>query len=203
MEYSLMPLTVFLSGLKGKETGLYFVDSTTISVCHIKREKNHKVFKGLASKGKNSMGWFFGFKLHVVINNVGEIMAASLTKGNVDDRKPVPNLMKTLSGWLFGDKGYLGQEFLEKLKQQSIDLFTKVKRNMQKIPMNITQKFYLSKRGVIETVIDQLKNICQIEHSRHRKPANAFVNLISGLIAYSLKARKPSVKLNMLPTIMV
>lgn len=198
-----MPLTIFLSGCSGRETGLYYVDSTTLSVCHIKREKSHKVFKGLASKGKNSMGWFFGFKLHVVINNVGEIMACSLTKGNVDDRKPVPDLIKTLSGWLFGDKGYLGQEFLEKLKKQSMDLFTKVKKNMKKVAINAEQRFYLSKRGLVETVIDQLKNICQIEHSRHRKPANAFVNLISGLVAYALKQRKPSIKLVPLPGIMV
>lgn len=130
-------------------------------------------------------------------------MAASLTKGNVDDRKPVPDLIKTLSGWLFGDKGYLGQEFLEKLKEQSIDLFTKVKKNMTKVVMNTAQKFYLSKRGLVETVIDQLKNICQIEHSRHRKPANAFVNLISGLISYALKQRKPSIKLTALPGAMI
>lgn len=194
MEYSLMPLAVFLSGLRGVETGLYYVDSTSVEVCHIKREKSHKVFKGLATKGKNSMGWFFGFKLHIVINNLGEIMSASLTKANTDDRKPVPKLVEALSGWLFGDKGYLGQEFMQKLKEQSVDIFTKVKKNMEKRMMTISQKFYLSKRGIVETVIDQLKNICQIEHSRHRKPANAFVNLLAGLIAYCLKERKPSIR---------
>jgi hypothetical protein len=203
MEYSLMPLTVFLTGLKGMETGLYYVDSTSLDVCHIKREKSHKVFKGLASKGKNSMGWFFGFKLHLVINNFGEIMSASLTKANVDDRKPVPDLVKTLSGWLFGDKGYMGQEFLERLKEQSIDIFTKVKKNMKKVAISAAQKFYLSKRGLVETVIDQLKNICQIEHSRHRKPANAFVNLIAGLLAYAFKQRKPSIKLTPLPGFLI
>lgn len=193
MEYALMPLVVFLSGLRGCETGLYYVDSTSIDVCHIKREKNHKVFKGLATKGKNSMGWFFGFKLHLVINNLGEIMSVSLTKANVDDRKPVPKLVESLKGWLFADKGYLGQAFMEKLKQQSIDIFTKVKKNMEKRLMDASQKFFLSKRGLVETVIDQLKNICQIEHSRHRKPANAFVNLVAGLIAYCFKERKPSI----------
>jgi len=195
MECALMPLTVFLSGLKGRETGLYYVDSTSIEVCHIKREKGHKVFKGLATKGKNSMGWFFGFKLHLVINNFGEIMSCSLSKANVDDRKPVPKLMEALNGWLFGDKGYLGQAFMERLKEQSIEMFTKVKKNMAKRVMSSSQKFYLSKRGLIETVNDQLKNICMIEHSRHRKPVNAFVNLISGLIAYCLKPRKPSIRM--------
>ena len=199
MEYALMPLTVFLNGQKGKETGLYYVDSTTISVCHIKREKRHKVFKGLATKSKGTMGWFFGFKLHLVINNLGEIMASRLTTATTDDRKPVSNLVKMLNGWLFGDKGYLGKEFWEKLKEQSMELFTKVKKNMKKKVMNVTQKFYLSKRGLIETVNDQLKNICQIEHTRHRKPVNAFVNLVAGLIAYAFRPRKPSIKNNKLP----
>jgi hypothetical protein len=105
MEHALMPLAVFLNGIKGEETGIYYVDSTSIKVCHIKREKRHKVFKGLATKGKSSMGWFFGFKLHLVINNLGEIMACKLTKANCDDRKPVPTLMQMLEGWLFADKG--------------------------------------------------------------------------------------------------
>lgn len=196
MEYSLMPLTVFLHCIKGKETGIYYVDSTSIEVCHIRREKNHKVFKGLATKGKNSMGWFFGFKLHLVINNFGEIMSVGLTKANTDDRTPIPKLMNMLSGWLFGDKGYLGKEFLEKLKKQSVEIFTKVKSNMEKKSMDSLQRFYLSKRGIIETVNDQLKNICQIEHTRHRKPANAFVNLISGIIAYAFKFKKPSFKIS-------
>jgi Transposase DDE domain len=195
-EYALMPLTVFLNGFKGDETGIYYVDSTSIEVCNIKREKRHKVFKGLATKGKNSMGWFFGLKLHLIINNKGEIMACNLTKANVDDRKPVPALVSRLSGWLFGDKGYLGQEFFAKLKEQFIEIFTKVKKNMKTKTIGTAEKFYLSKRGLIETVIDQLKNCCQIEHTRHRKVENAFVNLVSGLIAYMFRERKPSIKIS-------
>ena len=139
------------------------------------------------------MGWFFGFKLHIIINNLGEIISTKLTTANTDDRKPVPDLVSSLSGLLFGDKGYLGKNLIEKLKQQSVDIFTKVKKNMQKRIMTLNQKFYLSKRGLIETVNDQLKNICQIEHTRHRKPANAFANLVAGLIAYCFRPRKPSI----------
>jgi hypothetical protein len=91
---------------------------------------------------------------------------------------------------------YIGQEFLEKLKKQSVEIFTKVKRNMKARVFEPIQSFYLSKRGLIETVNDQLKNIYQIEHSRHRKPANAFVNLLSGLIAYAFRPRKPSINNN-------
>lgn len=193
---SLMPLTVFLYGLSGKETGKYFADSTTLEVCHNKRAKRNKVFNGLAKKGKNSMGWFFGLKLHLVINDQGEIMSCCLTKGNVDDRSPVPKLVDKLKGWLFADKGYLGLPLINKLKAQSMEIFTKVRKGMKQRPRTTAQEFFLSKRGLIETVIDQLKNYCQIEHSRHRSPANAFVNIVSAIIAYCFKPRKPSIKSN-------
>lgn len=195
---SLMPLTIFLHGIRGEETGVYFADSTSIKVCNIKREKRHKVFEGYAQKGKNSMGWFFGIKLHLVINNKGEIMACTITKAGTDDRKPLPQLVEKLKGWLFADKGYLGQPLIDQLKKQAIEIFTKVRKNMKKRIMSKAQELLLSKRGIIETVIDQLKNCCQIEHSRHRSPVNAFVNIISGLIAYSFKIRKPTIKLNTL-----
>lgn len=198
MPVSLMPLTVFLNCLKGKETGLYYVDSTTLDVCHIKREKSHKVFKGVAKKGHNSMGWFFGFKLHLVINQLGELMACKLTPGNVDDRKPVSDMMNNLEGWLFGDKGYIGKEFMEKLKKQFVEIFTKVKKNMKERILTVSQKFFLKKRGIIETTIGLLKHQNQIEHTRHRSPINAFVNLVAGLIAYQINPRKPKLKMNKL-----
>jgi hypothetical protein len=198
MESSLMPLTIFLHGITGKETGIYFADSTSLDVCHIKREKRHKVFKGIATKGKNSMGWFFGLKLHLIINNEGELMACKITAANVYDRSPVAKLMEKLQGWLFADKGYLGQPIIMQLKKQAVDIFTKVRKNMKARIMTEIQEFFLGKRGIVETVIDQLKNCCQIEHSRHRSPTNAFVNIISGLIAYCFKPRKPTIKLNKL-----
>lgn len=118
MPMSLIPLTVFLYGLRGKKTGKYFADSTTLEVCHNRRAKRNKVFSGLAKKSKNSMGWFFGLKLHLVINDQGEIMSCCLTKGNIDDRSPVPKLVAKLKGWLFADKGYLGLPLINKLKAQ-------------------------------------------------------------------------------------
>ena len=130
-------------------------------------------------------------------------MACKLTKANVDDRKPVPDLVSRLERWLFGDKGYLGQEFFAKLKEQSIEIFTRVKKNMKAKIMDMSQEFYLSKRGLVETVIDQLKHCCQIEHTPHRKPANAFTNLIAGLVAYSFRAPKPSINNCKLPPLTV
>lgn len=196
MEYALMPLTIFLYGIKGKDTGVNYVDSTTLKVCHSKREKSNKVFDGFAAKGKNSMGWFFGLKLHMVINNEGEIMSCAITPGNVDDRVPVAKLMKNLQGWLFADKGYLGTPIIEKLKKQAVDIFTKVRKTMKKRFFTKAQEYLLNKRGIVETVIGLLKEYCHIEHTRHRKPANAFVNIISGLIAYAFRERKPSVSID-------
>ncbi len=98
MKSILVPLCFFLQGFKGEKTGIYFIDSTLLKVCHIRREKQNKVFRGLTEKSKSTMGWFFGFKLHLVINDRGEIMAFKLTAGNVDDRKPVPDLVKNLIG---------------------------------------------------------------------------------------------------------
>ena len=122
-----------------------------------------------------------------------------ITPATTDDRKPVAKLMEGLKGWLFGDKGYLGQNLAKKLREQAIEIFTKVKKNMKKPDMTGPQKQLLKKRGIVETVIDQLKNVCQMEHTRHRSPINALVNIVSALVAYTLKPRKPSIKQRALP----
>lgn len=87
--------------------GLSYIDSTRIPVCHNKRINSHKVFESCAEIGKSTMGWFLGFKLHIVIDTKGQILSADCTKGNVDDRVPVMKLIQELSGKLFGDKGYI------------------------------------------------------------------------------------------------
>ena len=189
----LVPLYFFLHNFLGEKTGIYFVDSTLIKVCHIRREKQNKVFKGIAEKGKLTMGWFFGFKLHLVINDKGEIMAFKLTKGNVDDRKPVPDLVKSLAGKLVGDKGYISSKLFDQLYHQGLQLITKIKKNMKNKLMLFEDKFLLRKRAIIETVNDRLKNISQVEHSRHRSIWNFMANIFAGLIAYSLQPKKPSI----------
>ena len=95
----------------GKCTGISFIDSTPLRACHIRREKQNRVFKGLATKGQCSIGWFFGFKLHLIINDKGEILDFMLTQGNIDDREPLKNksFHKKVFGKLFGDKGYISQ----------------------------------------------------------------------------------------------
>ncbi|EBI5033554.1 IS982 family transposase, partial [Salmonella enterica subsp. enterica serovar Enteritidis] len=189
-------LTVLFDSLKGSCSGVSVVDSTPLAVCDNLRISRHKVFDGYAERGKSSTGWFFGFKLHVIINHLGEIISARLTAGNVDDRKPVPDMASGIFGDLFGDKGYLSNSLKEKLKDMGINLITKVRRNMKKVTHTDFEKAVLSKRSVIETVFDELKNLCQIEHSRHRSINNFIVNLLSGLVAYCLMDKKPSLSIS-------
>jgi len=189
----LAPMAAYLYSQFGECSGISFVDSTSLIVCHNKRIPRHKVFAGLAARGKTSMGWFYGFKLHLVTNDCGELLACYLTPGNVDDRKPVPILAKHLFGKLFGDRGYISQPLFDQLMQLfNVQLITRLRRNMKNRLMPIADKILLRKRAIIETVIDQLKNISQIEHSRHRSPMNYFVNVLAGLIAYSHQPKKPS-----------
>lgn len=187
------PLIFFLLSREKTETGIYFVDSTVLKVCHVKREHSHKVFDGIASKGKSSMGWFFGLKLHIIINDIGEIMAFRLTPANTDDREPVSDLVASLTGKLIGDKGYISQKLFDELMQKGLHLITKVKKNMKQKIYSSFEKLLLRKRAVVESVIDQLKNISQIEHSRHRSPWNFIINLLSALSAYTFQEKKPSI----------
>lgn len=200
MARAFVPLTFYLLTHHGECTGISFVDSTPIKVCHNRRIQRNKVFAGLAARGKTTMGWFYGFKLHLVVNEHGEILAFQLTPGNVDDRKPVPLLLKGLFGKVFADKGYISQDLFTELLQEHIQLITGVRKNMQNRLMLWTDKLLLRKRSIIETINDQLKNISQIEHSRHRSFINFLVNLVAGLIAYCFQPKKPSLYIhNVLP----
>jgi len=188
----LVPLCFFTQSLPKTETGCYFMDATAIKVCHIKRAHANKVFKELGTKSKTSTGWFFGLKLHLIVNDLGEIMNFQLTTGKVNDRFPVMDLCKKLIGKVFADKGYLGKELFEKLMDKGIQVITKIRKNMKNVLMPLWDKLMLRKRSIIETIIDQLKNISQIEHASHRSIPNFLVNLIAGIGAYQLKNKKPS-----------
>jgi transposase len=182
----LLPLCSYLrKHCFGTCTGISFMDATAISVCKNPRIHSHKVFAGLAERGKTSTGWFFGFKLHLIINDRGELLNLMLTPGNLDDRKPVSKMVRKLFGKLFADKGYISKKLSEELLRTfSIQLVTGIRSNMKNILMPLMDKLLLRKRAIIETIIDQLKNISQIEHSRHRGPINFLVNLICSVIVY-------------------
>jgi hypothetical protein len=201
----IQPLAVYLKlrGL-GKCTGISFIDSTPLKVSHIKREKQHRVFKGIAEKSFGTMGWYYGFKLHLVANDKGEIVDFLITKANVDDRQPLKDksFHDKVFGKIYGDKGYLGKDLFDKLFTDGIHLVTKVRKNMKQKKQEFMDRVILRKRAVIESINDVLKNICYIEHSRHRSFDNFIGNLIAGLTAYSFLDSKPSVKIhNMLPNI--
>jgi hypothetical protein len=193
MPWSFMALVSFLNTrCLGEVTGISFIDSTSVAVCHVKRAKAHRTFQGLAGWGKSSVGWYFGFKLHLIINDKSQLLAVALTPGNTDDRKPVPEMTQDLVGKLFGDRGYISQALFESLFERGLELITKRRKNMKNTLMPLLDKILLRKRSIIETVNDQLKNLCQIEHSRHRSPFNFLVNLVSGLIAYAYHPDKPA-----------
>lgn len=197
MQSSLMTMTIFAKTCcLGKCTGISFVDSTPIRVCKNKRITRNKVFANLATTGKSTMGWFHGFKLHIVINDKGEILSFCITQANVDDREPLKNegFLKAVFGKLYADKGYISQKLTDFLFVDGIHLITSIRNNMKNSLMSMTDKILLRKRSVIETVNDELKNICQVEHSRHRSFCNFITNLIAGIIAYSLLPKKPAIK---------
>ena len=195
-KYVLLPLCAFLNSRKGAVTGISYIDSTPLIVCHNRRIKSHKVFKGLAERGKNSVGWFYGFKLHLIVNDRGEFIAMKLTPGNTDDRAVVPEMTQEIVGKLFGDKGYISQALFEHLFDRGLQLITRIKKNMKNKLIPMIDKILLRKRSIIETINDQLKNISQIDHTRHRSLWGFMVNLMGGLIAYSYREKKPSLKLN-------
>jgi IS5 family transposase len=172
------------------------VDSTSVKVCHNLRIHSHKVFKDLAQRAKNSMGWFFGFKLHFICNHRGEILKAYFTPANVDDRKGLLDMIQGIFGKVFADRGYISKPLmLQLLTDYGIELFTGMKKNMHTtLPARYEDMFLLPKRSIIETITDQLKNISQLEHSRHRSVTNFMVNALCALIAYCHQPKKPSLR---------
>lgn len=184
----------------GKCTGISIIDSTPLVSRHIKRMHMHRTMQGWAQKGKCTMGWFYGFKLHLVINDKGEIIQWQLTPGNCDDREPLKNRKFTerLFGKLFADRGYISQDLFESLFVDDIHLVTKIRKNMKNSMMNLYDKIMLRKRAVIETVNDELKNVCHIEHTRHRSIDYFASNLFAGLIAYNLLPKKPEMNIEII-----
>lgn len=186
---------VLLNSLFGSCTGISFVDSTSVNVCHNKMIFRNKVFKNLAKRGRTSMCWFFGFKIHIIISHQGEILGFMFTPGNVDDRAPVRDLCQDVYGKLFGDRGYISQNLFADLLKNGVQLITNIKANMKNKLIPLFDKLLLRKRFIVETTFGILKEEFHLEHSRHRSPANFIVNLLSTLIAYCLRPNKPSIRL--------
>ncbi|EWH08054.1 transposase, IS982 family protein [Catenovulum agarivorans DS-2] len=191
-------LCSYLKKRFSKPTGIAFIDSTTLKVCHNMRIPRNQVFSGVAERGKGTMGWFYGFKLHLIMNDEGGLLSVKVTAGNVDDRQPVLDMVENITGSLYADKGYISKQLEGELSEQGINFVTGQRKNMKPKPLSEWDKTMLSKRFIIETVFDQLKNIAQIEHSRHRSCVAFMVNLMAGLIAYTFQEKKPSIKVTRL-----
>lgn len=194
-------MLAYLQSLKGKQTGIYFIDSTPIKVCNNRRIHNHKTFAGLAERGHHSMGWFYGFKLHLIINEKGEIMEVYFSKGNKDDRIGLEKMGQELEGLLIGDKGYISSEHRERLAKQGLKLITKVRKNMQPVAMSRLEKSLLYRRTLVETVIGQLKSLYEIENAKIRSVWNIFTNLLGALLCYTINPTKPALNLYSQPLI--
>ena len=193
----LMLLRFYFHVHSGECSGISFVDSTRLRVSDNKRISSHRVFAEHAGRSKTSMGWFYGFKLHLIINEKGDLLGFQVTPGNTDDRQPLWELSSEgFFGKLYGDKGYISKDLREFLKAQGIHLCYKVRKNMKPLPLSISDEVLLKKRTIIESVIKELKTQTQVEHSRHRSFANFQVNVISALIAYQLLESKPSVNIS-------
>ena len=191
----LLPLTLFMQQRCETGRGIAFIDSTPLKVCENLRIPCHHTFRKDAGRGKSSTGWFYGFKLHLVVDDCGNILSFAVTSGNTDDRKPVPTLLKKVVGKVFGDRGYISKTLTESLAEQGVEWITSLKKNMKPGARDTFDTLMLRKRSIIETIHDQLKNISQIEHSRHRSLTNYMINIIAGLVTYAYQDKKPALDL--------
>lgn len=191
----IVPLSALFEAVKGECPGISILDSSPLAVCDNLRIARHRVFAGIAARGKSSTGWFFGFKLHIAINHRGELLSMKVTAGNVDDRKPVAHLCRNLFGRVYADKGYIAQWLVECLRQQQVEFITKVRKNMKPVARAPFDQALVRRRSLIETVFDELKNLCRVEHTRHRSYGGFLVNLMGGIIAYCLAPNKPRLPL--------
>lgn len=185
-------LILFSQIHSGKKTGIYYIDSTCLPVCHIKRSKRHKTFKEIAAYGRTSVAWFFGFKLHLIINDQGELIAFKITSGNAHDATSAESILKPLQGLAFGDKGYISKKLFNQLLEQGLKLITRTRKNMKPIQYTNLEKQLLNQRGIIETVINHFKHHYHVWHTRHRSLVNAMTHLLAAIAAYVIEPLKIS-----------
>jgi len=184
-----------LNYMSNKCTGISFVDSTALKVCHEKRNKWHSLFKGSAQLSKTCMGWFYGYKLHLVINHRGEIISFVLSEARASDinRNVIGTLVKNIHGKLFGDRGYISQVLRKELALKGISLITFLKKGMKPKLLHLQDRILLRKRVIIEGVFNILKHKIELEHTRYRSRESFISNVLYALMAYTFQPNKPSI----------
>ena len=190
-----LPIVIMMHYLSGKHTGIYYADSTHFAVCKNIRIARNRTFAGLAQRGRSSIDWFYGFKLHMIINDKSEIIAIKITRGNTDDRKAFEEMVikKGLKGKCYADKGYISKDLFTRLYHKGLILITGIKSNMKNYLMPILDKIFLRKRFIIETIFGYIKEHFNLRPNKHRSPTNFFASLFSALIAFQIKPNKPSI----------
>ena len=135
------------------------------------------------------------YRTAITCNEKGELLNFMITPGDVDDRKPLEykSFVDFIYGKLVGDKGYISKNLFRRLFVDGIQLITKLKSNMKGALMSVSDRLLLRKRAIIETVNDELKNIAQVEHPRHRCFDNFIVNLLGAIASYCLFPKKPCI----------
>lgn len=151
-----VPLAVFLKmRALGKCTGISFIDSTPTQSCHIKRERQHKTFKGIA-EGKGKVPWAGSMDSNFIWSSIirGNCSGFLLTPSNIDDGAPLKHMdfHKRIFGKLFGDRGYISQDLFEQLFIDGVHLITRLKKGMKNALMLQHDKIMFRKRALIETV---------------------------------------------------
>lgn len=185
---------LFLQYRLNKFPGNGFIDSTPLAVCTNKRTNSHQVFKCIASIGKSSKGWYYGLKLHVICDFYGNIVKCLVTTASEHDLKIAKELLDGMNGKIFADKGYIGKKEFIELLEQGLILVTSVRKNMKNRLLTLWDRILLKKRSLIESIFNIMKNVFEIEHSRHRSINNASVHILTVLVAYCLKPNKPQVR---------
>lgn len=173
--------------MKSDPTGIKFFNPTSIKVSHNLRNPKHKTLASSASRGKGTIDWFYGFKLHLIVNHQGDIVAAKITPANVHDIKPVKNMVVESMNKLYADKEYIGRALASDLLVGVVTVVNDVRKNMKEKALSLWDRAMLSRRFIIETISDQLKNISKIKHARHRSVHGFMLNVISTLVDYQLK----------------
>ena len=182
--------------MKAQDKQYLWIDSTTLPVCKNQRIQRHKSLAQIASRGKSSMGWFYGCKLHIAMNRHGEIACSALSNGHVADIKMVEQLVEGLEGKLYGDRGYISQELKSRLQDQGIDLITYHRKNMQATQLCASDEYHLRQRNKIETLFSLLKGQYNLVTSKARSIHGFLSGIYASLCAYQLiHSNKPTIQI--------